>query len=273
MNVFLVRRSLADVPDTALRAAIQRCQDHAEELARSGHRIRYLGCGYVAADGFCGCVYEAGSADTVRLATERAAVPYDEIVPVVLPGSADWPGGSHNRGNCMSTHRLATRLAVGAGAAVGALALILGGAASSMAASPNGQTVTETGHQHGTWTEYGDTDFCTGADINPTITGNSVEHVTYFTGSDEVKGTFTEEGTVVGVIGDLTYTGPITVWGNINLNERNANNTFTAAVKLSATDDQGVVHTEVGHEVAHMSWNAVSDEPVVSFDKMTFTCS
>jgi hypothetical protein len=44
-------------------------------------------------------------------------------------------------------------------------------------------------------------------------------------------------------------------------------------VKLSATDSNGVVHYEVGHEVAHMAWNAVSDQPVVSFDKMTFTCT
>ena len=86
-------------------------------------------------------------------------------------------------------------------------------------------------------------------------------------------GTFTEEGTVVGVIGGLTYTGRITVWGNFNQNERNANNTFTSSVKLTATDADGIVHSEVGHEVAHVSWNAVTDEPVVSFDKMTFTCT
>jgi opacity protein-like surface antigen len=147
-------------------------------------------------------------------------------------------------------------------------------AASASAASPNGQTVTITEHQHGTWTEEGDTDFCTGAPVTPTITGNAVNHVTYFTNSDEVWGTFTEEGTVVGEIGGLTYTGRITVWGNFNVNERNSNNTFTSSVRLSATDDQGVVHTEVGHEVAHVSFNALDPvHPVVSFDKMYFTCT
>ena len=165
------------------------------------------------------------------------------------------------------------RGALGVAATVGALGLLFAGVGPAAAASPHGQTVTMTGHQHGTWTETGDTDFCTGAPVSPTITGNSVEHVTYFTNSDEAWGTFTEEGTVVGVINGLTYTGRITVWGNFNQNQNNANNTFTTSVKLSATDDQGVVHTEVGHEVAHMSWNAVSDQPVVSFDKMTFTCT
>jgi Protein of unknown function (DUF4242) len=91
MNMFLVRRSLPDLAGSAIRAAVRRCRNHAEELAATGHHIRYVGCAYVAADGFCGCVYEASSVDIVRLATERAAVPYDEIVPVALPGMADWP--------------------------------------------------------------------------------------------------------------------------------------------------------------------------------------
>ena len=173
----------------------------------------------------------------------------------------------------MTARRLATRLSTGAVVAAGAAALVLAGAGPSLAASPNGQTVTITGHQHGTWVETGDTDFCTGAEVDPTITGNSVEHVTYFTGSDEAWGTFTEEGSVVGVIGDLTYTGRITLWGDFNQNERNSTNTFTSTVKLSATDAQGVVHYEVGHEVAHMTFDAVSDQPVVSFDKMSFTCT
>jgi hypothetical protein len=97
--------------------------------------------------------------------------------------------------------------------------------------------------------------------------------ITYFTNSDEAWGTFTEEGSVVAQVGDLTYTGRVTIWGNFNQNEKNQNNTFTGAFRLSATDANGVVHTEVGHEVAHMAWNAVSDQPVVSFDKMTLTCS
>src|SRR5215469_6409534 len=81
--------------------------------------------------------------------------------------------------------------------AVAGLGTVMLFAAPALAGS-NGQTVTQTFHQHGTWTEYGDTDFCTGATVNPTITGNSVQHVTYFTGSDEAWGTFTEQGTVVG---------------------------------------------------------------------------
>ncbi|MGH3003961.1 MAG: hypothetical protein ACRDM1_15080 [Gaiellaceae bacterium] len=161
-----------------------------------------------------------------------------------------------------------------------ALAALVTAAALAVVASPasadppHGQTVTDTFHQHGTWTETGDTDFCTGEDVAPTITGNEVEHETYFTNSDEFWFTFTEEGTAVFTSSDgLTYSGRITVWGNGNGNVHNSNQTFTASFRLSATDENGVVHTEVGHQVAHMAFNAVDQEPVVNFEKMYMTCT
>ena len=172
----------------------------------------------------------------------------------------------------MKTKKLLLAAASGTTLALGAL--VAGPATVAFAtAGGTGHTITETDHQHGTWVEPGDTDFCSGADITPTITGNEVEHVTYFPGGDEVWGTFTEEGTARALIGDLDYSGRITVWGNFNVNEKNANNTFTASFTLTATDSDGVVHSEIGHEVAHVGWNAISDEPVVSFDKMYVTCS
>lgn len=164
-----------------------------------------------------------------------------------------------------SVQRWSARAAVGV-AAIGSLAAL---SLPAMAASPHGQTVTETTNQHGTWVETGDTDFCTGAPVSPTITGNEVNHFTYFTESDEVWGTFTEEGHVSATIGGVLYTGRITVWGNYNLNERNSNQTFTQSVNLSGSDGS----TEVGHEVSHVTFDAVTDQPVVSFDKMYITCS
>ncbi len=156
-----------------------------------------------------------------------------------------------------------------------ACAVGLSAGTSYAAAGGTGHTVNETDHVHGTWVEPGDTDFCTGEEVTPTLTGNEVFHVTYFPGGDEVWGTFTEEGTAsfVQPSTGLTYSGRVTVWGNFNVNERNANDTFTAAFTLSAVDDAGVTHLETGHQVMHVGWNAVSDEPVVSFEKMTMTCS
>ena len=89
MDVYLVRRTLPDVPAGAVRAAVQRLRTAADELAHEGHHVRYLGSAYVAADRFLGCVYQAGSVEVVRLATERAAVPYDDIASAVVLGVAD----------------------------------------------------------------------------------------------------------------------------------------------------------------------------------------
>lgn len=169
-----------------------------------------------------------------------------------------------------AARRVVAAVAVGV-AAVGVQAL-----PALAAAGGTGHTVTETQHQHGTWTEDGDTDFCTGDTISPTFTGNGVQHVTYFPDGDEVWGTFTEEGRVsfVQPSSGLTFTGRVTVWGNFNVNEKNSNNTFTASFNASAVDADGVTHLEVGHEVAHIAFNAVDPlDPIVSFDTMSVTCS
>lgn len=44
-----------------------------------------------------------------------------------------------------------------------------------------GHPVAITMHQHQIWTESGDPDFCTNESVTPTITGNEVAHLTYFT--------------------------------------------------------------------------------------------
>lgn len=159
-------------------------------------------------------------------------------------------------------------------AGLAAVGLGFAGVGTAAAAAPHGQTVTESTHQHGTWTEPGDTDFCTGATIAPTITGNEVAHITYFTGSDEYWATFTEEGwaTYADPVTGLDWSGRVTVWGGDNLNERNGTSTFTASFTLSATDADGVVHQEVGHQVSHVTIDA-DGAPKIAFDRMWATCS
>lgn len=156
-------------------------------------------------------------------------------------------------------------------------ACVLGLAATPSIAAGAGTepAVTETSHQHRTWTEPGDTDFCTGEAVTPTITGNEVEHLTYFPGGDEAWGTFTEEGNASfeQPSTGLTYSGRVTVWGNFNVNEKNANSTFTATFTLTAVDPAGGTHLEIGHQVAHVGWDAADQEPVVNFEKMSLTCS
>jgi hypothetical protein len=98
--------------------------------------------------------------------------------------------------------------------------------------------------------------------------GNSVEHVTFFPAGDEVWATFTETGKVTFTSEGVTYTGHATAWFNFNMNEKNANTTFTLTIRLYAPDGSSIV----GHEVAHFALNA-NGEITVNFDKMSFTCS
>ncbi|MDL9981547.1 hypothetical protein [Microbacterium candidum] len=165
-------------------------------------------------------------------------------------------------------------LALFAASAAVLLSIPIGGSMAFADTGGTGHTVTQTTHQHGTWTETGDQDFCTNATVNPTIDGNEVMHFTYFPyPADEMWGTFTETGQVTAHFNGLDWSGKINVWWGVNINRQNQNNSSTSSFRLTATDPiTGRVYSEIGHQTAHVGWNAVSQQPVVSFDKMTLTC-
>lgn len=174
----------------------------------------------------------------------------------------------------MDKKRLLGRKAKFTGAAV---LLTVGGLAmwpaAAFAASPNGQTITQTDHIHGAFYEPGATNPCNGDTFNDAqgalFNGNLVNHVTYFTNSDEVWSTFTETGAVTGTDDGtgVTYTGRATAWGNFNMNERNQNSAFTLTVHLSGSDGS----TITGHETTVMVNNGNGDV-TVNFDKLNLTC-
>jgi hypothetical protein len=155
--------------------------------------------------------------------------------------------------------------------AIGALTAAVFGLAAAPAlgaAGGTGHTVTMTEHQHGTFTDDGASNPCTGAPDVATFVGNSVDHVTFFPAGDEVWATFTETGKVTVTWDGVTYTGHATAWGNFNMNEQNSNSTFTLTVRVSAADGSSVV----GHEVSHLTLNA-NGVITVEFDSLSFTCT
>jgi hypothetical protein len=157
-----------------------------------------------------------------------------------------------------------------------AAGLAMAGLGTAPALADPGHTVSTTVNQHGTFQIPGATDFCTGEAINPTITGNSVFHITYFPGGDEFWLTETTEGTgsFVQPSTGLTFSGRVTVWDNFNQNNQNSNSTFTATFKLTAVDSLGVTHTETGHITAHVAYSAADPtNPTVSFFNFNATCS
>lgn len=145
--------------------------------------------------------------------------------------------------------------------------------APAFAGSPNGQTVTETDHVHGTFLEPGATNPCTGATFNGgqgiQFTGNLVNHVTYFTNSDEVWATFTETGAILGTddLTGATYSGHATAWGNFNMNERNGNSAFTLTIHATGSDGTSIT----AHETTVFATNANGDL-TVNFDKASLSC-
>lgn len=148
--------------------------------------------------------------------------------------------------------------------------------APAFAGGPNGQTVTETQHIHGVFDEPAATNPCNGdAFVAPDggagvqFTGNLVNHVTYFTQSDEVWSTFTETGAVLGTdVGTgVTYIGHTTAWGNFNQNERNQNSEFTLTIHITGSDGSSIT----GHETTAFVLNGNGDL-TVDFDKLHLTC-
>jgi hypothetical protein len=175
-----------------------------------------------------------------------------------------------------------------------ALALLIAGAAlfaAGAASAGHGDTVvTDTQNFHGSFTDTGASNPCdNNAPMAVTFDGNAVFHNTlffapgvdpndpnsvpdnvWFTGTETGKVTgqeFTDPNDPFGSLVGPVYSGRATVWFNFNLNERNANETFTLTIK--ATAPGGL--TLIGHEVSHVNFDSTFT-PTLSFDKPSWTC-
>ena len=157
--------------------------------------------------------------------------------------------------------------AAGALASLGAAALIIG---PSVAASASGGSHT----QSFTQTFHGNQPFinvnpCTGGTLDGTESSNMIAHVTFFPSGDELWATFTEEDKFNATDDStgVTYAGHATDWDNLNMNEQNANQTFTFSAHATGSDGS----TISAHEVAHITL-VPGGTISVSFDKPSLTC-
>jgi hypothetical protein len=128
-------------------------------------------------------------------------------------------------------------------------------------------------HQHGSWVETDDEDFCTG-ELIPivTVTGNSVFHIGT-AASGAASYTMAEEVNLSAVIDGLTYTGRLVFSGTYVQGQSRTASTIADTFRLTATDAAGTLHEEVGHEVRHLTWDSSTQSPVVTFDKATVSCT
>jgi hypothetical protein len=90
--IYLVRTHVPDAGTDDIAACVARAGDAARQLRGEGFRIRCLDSTFAPADGWLGCLYEADTAVEVKLATERAVMPFDDIVEVIRYGT---PADNH----------------------------------------------------------------------------------------------------------------------------------------------------------------------------------
>jgi hypothetical protein len=143
------------------------------------------------------------------------------------------------------------------------VAAVLAPAAALAAPGGPGHTVTMTEVTHGVF-DAGLTgpNPCTGADIVfQDASGTVVNHVTFFPAGDEAWGTFTETGKVTLTDSNgVTYTGHLTLWGNFNVNEKNANNTFTLTVMLAGSDGSSITDPARNSQRSCTWWQIGADD-------------
>jgi len=79
------------VDEAAVRALDARAGGSADELARTGESVRYLGSILMREDEVVLCLFD-GSADAVRRAAERAEIPFERILEA---SRSPWPVPKH----------------------------------------------------------------------------------------------------------------------------------------------------------------------------------
>ena len=79
MPEFLVELYISRADTAAAGLNEERARLSAEELTREGTPIRYLRSIFVPDDETCFLLYEAASADAVREAATRAALPFERL--------------------------------------------------------------------------------------------------------------------------------------------------------------------------------------------------
>jgi len=80
MPVFLVERDLPGVTTEQLAAAQKRAIQSGIQLTAEGTQVRYIRSTFVPGEHKCMCLFEAPNEDNVRIANERAEIPFTRIV-------------------------------------------------------------------------------------------------------------------------------------------------------------------------------------------------
>ncbi len=83
MPEYLVETYISRADGGAVRRGAENACRAAEDLSREGTRIRYVQSIFVPDEETCFFIYEAASADDVREAATRAALPFERVTEAV----------------------------------------------------------------------------------------------------------------------------------------------------------------------------------------------
>ena len=86
MAEFLVEQYVSRSDGTAAEQGAQRALRAAEEMSREGTPVAYVRSIFAPEDETCFYLYEAASAEVVREAARRAALPSERVTEVVSKG-------------------------------------------------------------------------------------------------------------------------------------------------------------------------------------------
>lgn len=89
MAKYLVERHLPGIQPEQLAAAAGSAKSTTEAMTQEGTSVRYLRSTFIPGEEKCYCLFEGPSADAVKVANDRAQLPYERIVEAMHIASED----------------------------------------------------------------------------------------------------------------------------------------------------------------------------------------
>ena len=89
MGTYIAERYLPGITSEQLAAAAGRAKSATADMRQEGTPVRYLRSTFIPGEEKSFCLFEGPSADAVKLANERAQIPFERIVEAMHIAAED----------------------------------------------------------------------------------------------------------------------------------------------------------------------------------------
>jgi hypothetical protein len=89
MGTYIAERYLPGITPEQLAAAAGRAKSTTADMRQEGTPVRYLRSTFIPGEEKSFCLFEGPSADAVKMANERAQIPYERIVEAMHIAAED----------------------------------------------------------------------------------------------------------------------------------------------------------------------------------------